>query len=208
MYIYPSWLVPQQWCQNAPHQHTRLLPSVCRTRCLVSALRREFVSPISKRLDRKQKVKSSNTSAVILLFFLYLFSNFSSYIIRRLKTWKTVNLQSIFEAWFVAKDAIPFWLVSYHYKRTLPSARVPYALPGRRSPPWIHVTETQVHGSQTENPGFKYRCGGFTFFLKLFSNFTFWHLRRIKFWKLLIYKAFSNLDFVAKDAILVTLSIF
>ena len=53
-----------------PH-HTSIPvpPSVCRTRCLAGALQREFVFPTSKRLGRKQKVKSSNPGADILLFF-------------------------------------------------------------------------------------------------------------------------------------------
>lgn len=44
------------------------------------------------------------------------------------------------------------------------------------------------------------------FFFKLFSNFAFWLLSRIKTRKVLIYKAFLKVDFVGKDAIRVTKS--
>ena len=51
------------------HTNIPVPPSVCRTLCLASALRREFVFPTSKRLGCKQKVKSSNPGADILFFF-------------------------------------------------------------------------------------------------------------------------------------------
>ena len=82
-----------------PH-HTSIPvpPSVCRMRCLAGPLRREFVFPSSKRLGLQAKSQEFKSRCGYSTFFLYLFSNFSSYILRRLKTRK---LQNIFEVQLV-----------------------------------------------------------------------------------------------------------
>ena len=87
------------------------------------------------------------------------------------------------------------------HKHTRPSIRVPYALPGRRSPARIRFPDIEALGLQAKSQEFKSRCGYSTFFLYLFSNFSSYILRRLKTWKLLIYKIFSNAWFVIKDAI-------
>ena len=78
------------------------------------------------------------------------------------------------------------------HKHTRPYIRVPYALPGRRSPARIRFPDIEAPGSQAKSYEFKSRCGYSTFFLYLFSNFSSYILRRLKTWKLLIYKIFSN----------------
>ena len=83
-------------------------------------------------------------------------------------------------------------------KHTRPYIRVPYALPGRRSPARIRFPDIEALASQAKSYEFKSPRGYFTFFLYLFSNFSSYILRRLKTWKLLIYKIFWMLDLLLK----------
>ena len=87
------------------------------------------------------------------------------------------------------------------HKHSHPSIRVPYALPGQRSPARIRFPDIEALGLQAKSQEFKSRCGYSTFFLYLFSNFSSYILRRLKTRKLLIYKIFSKLQLVIKDAV-------